>query len=79
MAETKKPVSYYCILNLNWHFQIIQISREALLNSFIQIDEIPEKMTNEMQVVQPLTHLLSTYVIRPIAFDNNPFVLPKSA
>ena len=32
-----------------------------------------------MQDVQPLTHLLSKYVIRPIAFDVNPYVLPKSA
>ena len=36
-------------------------------------------MVNEMQEVQPLTHLLSTYVIRPIAFEKDPYVLPKAA
>ena len=36
-------------------------------------------MVKEMQDVQPLTHLLSKYVIRPISFDANPYILPKSA
>ena len=45
----------------------------------MQVDEIPEMMVKEMQDVQPLTHLLSKYVIRPIAFDQNPYILPKAA
>ena len=27
----------------------------------------------------PLNHLLSTYIIRPISFDKDPFILPKAA
>lgn len=27
----------------------------------------------------PLSHLLSTYVIRPVVFDYNPYIIPKSA
>ena len=36
-------------------------------------------MKAEMHEVQPLMHLLSTYVIKPIAFDANPYVLPRAA
>ena len=36
-------------------------------------------MHSEMHEVQPLMHLLSTYVIKPIAFDANPYVLPRAA
>ena len=50
-----------------------------MLKAFRKNDEIPEMMVNEMQEVQPLTHLLSTYVIRPIAFEKDPYVLPKAA
>ena len=36
-------------------------------------------MQSEMHEVQPLMHLLSTYVIKPIAFEANPYVLPRAA
>ena len=36
-------------------------------------------MHAEMDSIQPLMHLLSTYVIKPIAFDANPYVLPRAA
>lgn len=36
-------------------------------------------MKAEMHEIQPLMHLLSTYVIKPIAFDANPYVLPRAA
>ena len=36
-------------------------------------------MYSEMNEVQPLMHLLSTYVIKPIAFESNPYVLPRAA
>ena len=49
------------------------------MKSFTAVDEIPSMMVKEMQDVQPLTHLLSKYVIRPISFDANPHILPKSA
>lgn len=36
-------------------------------------------MEIEMLDKQPLHHLLSVYMIKPISFDSNPFVLPKAA
>lgn len=36
-------------------------------------------MLTEMNEVQPLMHLLSKYVIKPISFDPNPYVLPRAA
>ena len=42
-------------------------------------DAVPATMTSEMHEIQPLMHLLSTYVIKPIAFDANPYVLPRAA
>ena len=36
-------------------------------------------MESEMLDQQPLMHLLSKYVIRPSAFDRDPFFLPKAA
>ena len=43
------------------------------------IDAVPETMHREMHEVQPLMHLLSTYVIKPIAFDKDPYLLPRAA
>ena len=40
---------------------------------------IPEMMEREMRDKQPLMHLFSKYVIRPNAFDRDPFNLPKAA
>lgn len=36
-------------------------------------------MVEEMQDVQPLTHLLSKYIIKPVSFDANPYYLPRAA
>lgn len=36
-------------------------------------------MHDQMHEIQPLMHLLSSYVIKPIAFDANPYVLPRAA
>ena len=36
-------------------------------------------MDREMRDKQPLQHLLSVYAIKPIAFEANPYYLPKSA
>lgn len=36
-------------------------------------------MDKEMRDKQPLMHLFSKYVIRPNAFDRDPFILPKAA
>ena len=59
--------------------QIKTFSRQALLKSFTPNDTVPATMHAEMDQVQPLMHLLSTYVIKPIAFDTNPYVLPRAA
>jgi hypothetical protein len=32
-----------------------------------------------MREKQPMMHLFSKYVIRPNAFDRDPFILPKAA
>ncbi len=56
-----------------------RISKEMLLKSFTVVDAVPAMMHTEMHEVQPLMHLLSTYVIKPIAFDPNPYVLPRAA
>jgi len=36
-------------------------------------------MDNEIKERQPLMHLLSRYIIRPSAFDRDPYSLPKTA
>ena len=36
-------------------------------------------MLAEMNEIQPLMHLLSKYVIKPISFEANPYVLPRAA
>jgi len=56
-----------------------RFSRATLLKSFTMNDAVPATMTSEMHEIQPLMHLLSTYVIKPIAFDANPYVLPRAA
>lgn len=35
-------------------------------------------MDHEMKEKQPLMHLLSRYIIRPSAFDRDPYSLPKN-
>ena len=36
-------------------------------------------METEMKDKQPIMHLFYKYVIRPNAFDRDPFILPKAA
>ncbi len=61
----------------------MQISRKNLLRAFEPnkhlFESIPKKMELEMLDKQPLHHLLSVYMIKPISFENNPFILPKAA
>jgi hypothetical protein len=61
----------------------VQISRKNLLRAFEPnkhlFESIPKRMEEEMLDKQPLHHLLSVYMIKPISFDNNPFILPKAA
>ena len=66
----------------------VQISRDDFLKSFAHnyndqenkpLEKIPEMMEHVMRDKQPLMHLFSKYVIRPNAFDRDPFNLPKAA
>ena len=57
----------------------VQITREDLLKAFNPPKEVPAMMNEEMASTPPLNHILSTYVIRPISYDRDPFVLPKAA
>ena len=59
--------------------QTVKISKADLLASFKERDIVPDKMRAEMHEVQPLMHLLSKYVIKPVAFERDPYVLPRAA
>lgn len=49
-----------------------------MLKAYVSNDQIPKSIQEEIGK-QPITHLLSTYVVRPIAFTKNPFFLPPAA
>ena len=80
MVEVK-PVSEH--IWLTNYYQRVLISRKNLLRAFEPnrdlFESVPAKMEEEMLNKQPLHHLLSVYMIKPISFDQNPFVLPKAA
>ena len=46
----------------------IQITREDFVTSFIKVDKSPNVLTSKLDK-PPFCHLLSTYVIRPVACD----------
>jgi len=52
----------------------IQITREDFVASFIKVDLAPNKLTEKLEK-PPFCHLLSTYVIRPVACDEQPFLI----
>jgi hypothetical protein len=63
----------------------IQISRDDFLKTFAELynqskplDVVPPIIDKEIREKLPLTHLFSSYVIRPSAFDRDPFSLPKT-
>jgi len=63
----------------------VQLSRDALLQTFVELhkdtakplDMIPKQMEETMSNKWPFMHLLSTYVIRPSAFDRDPILSIK--
>jgi hypothetical protein len=66
----------------------VLLSRDDFLKSFAfyyndqerkPLEQVPALMDSEMRDKQPLMHLFSKYVIRPNAFDRDPFILPKAA
>jgi hypothetical protein len=63
----------------------VQLSRDDMLKTFTvlyndqtakTLEPIPTLMDQEMNGKQPLMHLLSKYIIRPNAFDRDPFYIP---
>jgi|TARA_B110000503_G_C6911758_1_gene314948 hypothetical protein len=52
----------------------IQLTRDELLESFPEVQTPPEVLSNKFQRA-PFCHLLSTYVIRPVACDQLPFFI----
>ena len=52
----------------------IQITREDFVASFIKVDKSPNVLTTKLEK-PPFCHLLSTYVIRPVACDEQPFLI----
>jgi len=52
----------------------IQISREDFVKAFVDIAKPPQTLVTKLNK-PPLCHLLSTYVIRPVACDENPYYI----
>lgn len=52
----------------------IQITREDLVAQFIEVKQTPLELTDKFQKA-PFCHLLSSYVIRPVACDQLPFFI----
>jgi hypothetical protein len=52
----------------------IQLTRDDLLEAFPEIETAPEILTLKFSKA-PFCHLLSTYVIRPVACDQLPFFI----
>ena len=52
----------------------IQISREDFVNLLVDIAKPPMSLVKKLDK-PPLCHLLSTYVIKPVACDENPFYI----
>lgn len=52
----------------------IQITRENLVAQFTEVQQPPE-ILNEKLKRAPFIHCLSTYVIRPVACDQLPFMI----
>ena len=52
----------------------IQITREQFVASFIKVDKSPNVLTLKLEK-PPCCHLASTYVINPVACDEQPFLI----
>lgn len=52
----------------------IRITREQFVQKQVEVTAVPQMLTEKLN--KPLfCHLLSTYVIRPVACDENPFII----
>lgn len=52
----------------------IRITREEFVKAMVEIVAPPKALVSKLDK-PPLCHLLSTYVIRPVASDENPFLI----
>ena len=52
----------------------IQINRDDLVKAMIEVSDPPKVLVAKLDT-PPFCHLLSTYVIKPVAFDKDPFVI----
>ena len=52
----------------------IQITRDDFIKSLIEVQAPPQVLVSKLDKA-PFCHLLSTYVIRPVASDENPFII----
>ena len=52
----------------------IQIKREDFVKAIVEVQTAPQVLVNKLNKA-PFCHLLSTYVIRPVASDENPFII----
>eukprot|EP00347_Sterkiella_histriomuscorum_P012356 403368909 len=54
----------------------IQLSSEFLLKSYIEVQRAPAALWNEMKE-QPYNTIISSYYVKPVNFEQNPFQLPQ--
>lgn len=52
----------------------IQIKREDFVKAMVEVSAPPRALVEKLER-PPFCHLLSTYVIRPVACDENPFII----
>ena len=52
----------------------MQYQREELVKKFVEVSEAPATLVKAFEK-PPFCHMLSTYVIRPVACDQLPFVI----
>jgi len=52
----------------------IRITREDFVKGMVDVAKAPQVLLTKLNQ-PPLCHLLSTYVIRPVACDENPFYI----
>ena len=52
----------------------IQIKREDFVKAMVEVSAPPRALVEKLER-PPFCHLLSTYVIRPVACEQNPFII----
>ena len=52
----------------------IQINLQDFVKKMVEVQKPPQSLVEKLNDT-PFCHLLSTYVIRPVACDENPFII----